>query len=704
MTFTVPSGATVAQLLELGSQSLLYFEHFGPRYQRWAKTVPENGDYATLHRRFYEQNGVSEERIRATADALRGVLGALREQYQAQGDSTRGIAGVWQGAAAAAEISLLNRQLAVAEVDIAALAEISAAFDRLPELLRDAVRGKAEIVPQILEHGTELKIDGKSPEDVDLIIDGADGFGWTHTLSAGSAASRAQALFPDLRLGVWEEFVYGGGAVQSPWSPYQDVIAERCRGWLDELFVPDYERKVGKFGELCTVVDDGVRRVYEGVAGKFAGLSGEGYPRAGDSASETPGAEASGTAPVSTEPVGTTPASTTPTSTTPTSTTPAAITSSATTPSAATPSATTPSATTPSATTATTPTPSSTTTPSTTTSPPSTTASPTTTQSPTTTTQSPTTSTPTTTSPSTTTSTPSTTAITTALEGLSTLNSAAQTLTPIAQSVAQSLGTGLSALTDSVTAGIDDALERVQQAFEPVDADGDGRPDDRVLAGFPLGEQQAEVALGADGQLALTLTEPDGSSAEYRLETDENGHPVLVQVDPETGEKIEPEGDEAAPGDDPRSRSAPDDAQAPDEAPQPADADPATPDPANPTPGASSPGDPGSATPAPGASTPGDPDPVTPAPGDPGSAPGDPDPATPAPGVPGTAAPVPGGDAQANPAPADPAPANNPGTGIPAAPRREEDGEHRSREFPDSAPAEPPDPDSGARLSEAGPL
>ncbi|MFC8530897.1 hypothetical protein [Nocardia sp. NPDC057227] len=655
MTFTVPSGATVAQLLELGSQSLLYFEHFGPRYQRWAKTVPENGDYATLHRRFSEQNGVSEERIRGTADALRGVLGALREQYQAQGDSTRGIAGVWQGAAAAAEISLLNRQLAVAEVDIAALAEISAAFDRLPELLRDAVRGKAEIVLQILEHGTELKIDGKSPEDVDLIIDGADGFGWTHTLSAGSAASRAQALFPDMRLGVWEEFVYGGGAVQSPWSPYQDVIAERCRGWLDELFVPDYERKVGKFGELCTVVDDGVRRVYEGVAGTFGGLSGEGYPRPGDSASETPVAVPSGTAPVSTEAVGTTPASTTPTSTTPAATTPSevtpsAATPSATTPSATTPSATTPSATTPSATTPTTTTPSSTTTPSTTTSSPSTTTSPTTTQSPTTTTQSPTTSTPTTASPSTTTSTPSTTAITTALEGLSTLNSAAQTLTPIAQSVAQSLGTGLSALTDSVTAGIDDALERVQQAFEPVDADGDGRPDDRLLAGFPLGEQQAEVALGADGQLSLTLTEPDGSSAEYRLETDENGHPVLVQVDPETGEKIEPEG-EAAPGDDPPSKSAPEDAQAPDEGssapPQPADAAPPPPDPA---------------------------------------------------------APVPGGDAPASPAPADPAPANNPGTGIPAAPRREEDGEHRPREFPDSAPAEPPDPDSGARLSEAGPL
>ncbi|MFC3964614.1 hypothetical protein [Nocardia jiangsuensis] len=668
MTFTVPSGATVAQLLELGSQSLLYFEHFGPRYQRWAKTVPENGDYATLHRRFSEQNGVSEERIRATADTLRGVLGALREQYQAQGDSTRAIAGVWQGAAATAEISLLNRQLAVAEVDIAALAGISAEFDRLPEALRAAVRGKAEIVPQILEHGTELKIDGKTPEDVDLIIDGADGFGWTHTLSAGSAASRAQALFPDLRLGVWEEFVYGGGAVQSPWSPYQDVIAERCRGWLDELFVPDYERKVQKFGELCTVVDDGVRRVYEGVVGKFGGLSGEGYPRPGDSASETPGELPSGTAPVSTEPIGTTPASTTPVAPTPSGTTPSEVSPSATAPSATSPAATT-----------TPPTASPTTTSPTTTSP-TTTSTPSTTTSPTT--ESPTTSTPTTSpSPSPTTSTPSTTSpLTTALEGLSTLNSAAQTLTPIAQSVAQSLGTGLSALTDSVTAGIDDALERVQQAFEPVDADGDGRPDDRVLAGFPLGEQQAEVALGADGQLSLTLTEPGGSSAEYRLETDENGHPVLVQVDPETGEKIEPAG-EAAPGDDPRPGPAPDDATgapAPDAsgpAPQrPADAAPAPPAPANPAPDASAPGDLG--------------------------------PPTPAPGDPGTAAPAPGGVAPTNPAPADPAPSNNPGTGIPATPRREEDGEHRPREFPDSTPAEPPAPapDSGARLSEAGPL
>ncbi|MEV0356779.1 hypothetical protein AB0H71_12025 [Nocardia sp. NPDC050697] len=643
MTFTVPSGATVAQLLELGSRSLLYFEHFGPRYQRWAKTVPENGDYATLHRRFYEQNGLSEERIRATAEALREVLAALREQYQAQGDSVRGIAGVWQGAAAAAEISLLNRQLAVAEVDIAAVAEISAGFDRLPEALRAAVRGKAEIVQQILADGTELTIEGKTPEDVDLIIDGADGFGWTHTLSAGSAASRAQALFPDLRLGVWEEFVYGGAGVQSPWSPYQDVIAERCRGWLDELFVPDYERKVRWFSEICAVADDGVRRLYEGVAGAFGGLSGEGYPQAGGSVDEVP---------VSAEGVDGAPASTVPAATTasPSETTaPVATTQS---PTTSTPSTTSPTTTTQSPTTSTPSTTSpTTTTQSPTTSTPSTTSPSATTQSPTTNTPSPTTSTPSVTSP-----------VVTALEGLSTLNAAAQTLTPIAQSVAQSLGTGLSALTDSVTAGIDDALERVQQAFEPVDADGDGRPDDRVLAGFTLGDQQAEVALGADGQLALTLTEPDGSSAEYRLETDENGHPVLVQVDPETGEKIDPENESP---DDSQSESAPDTA----DDPAPEDGSPF------PEPDADS---------APPAQV--DPVPPNPVPGDP--------PANPAPTEPTPAA----------PAPADQPPSNTPGTGIPAAPRREEDGEHRPRAFPDSTPTDPPEPDSGAQLSEAGPL
>lgn len=637
MTFTVLSGATVTQLLELGSRSLLYFEHFGPRFERWAKRVPENGDYATLHRRFYEQNGLSEEAIRATADTLREVLGALRTEYQAQGDHTRAIAGVWQGSAASAAITLLNRQLALAEADIAALTRISADFDRLPELLRTAVRGKAEIVLQILEHGTELKIDGKTPEDVDLIIDGADGFGWTHTLSAGSAASRAQALFPDVRLGVWEEFVFGGpGAVQSPWSPYQDVIAERCRSWLDELFVPDYERKARWFGEICAVADGGVRDAYAGVVGKFGGLTGEKYPRPGAVASETPVVPSAPveTVPASTVPAGTESASPTPTSTTPSSTTPSSTTPTSTTPSSTTPTSTTPTSTTPATTTPTSTTPTTTT---------------------------PTTATPTTTTQSPTAGTPSTSALNAALDGLSTLSSAAQTLTPIAQSVAQSLGTGLSALTDSVTTGIDDALERVQQAFEPVDADGDGQPDDRVLAGFPLGDQRAEVALGADGQLTLTLTGSDGSSAEYRLETDENGHPVLVQVDPETGEKIEPEGEspeEPSPGE--SEDPPPDDSSA-----QPrSDADPTD-------------------EPVPESPAPADPAPVQPAP-----APTEPAPASPTPPDP------------------DPTPANTPGTGTPGAPRREEDGEHRPGEFPDSAPVEPPEPegDSGARLSEAGPL
>ncbi|WP_157103548.1 hypothetical protein [Nocardia harenae] len=576
------------------------------------------------------------------------MLAVLREQYQAQADSTRGIAGVWQGAAATAAISLLNRQLAVAEVDIAALAEISAGFDRLPEALRVAVRGKAEIVQQILENGTELSIDGKTPEDVDFIIDGADGFGWTHTLSAGSAASRAQALFPDMRLGVWQEFVYGEGGVQSPWSPYQDVISQRCRGWLDELFVPDYERKVRWFGEICAVADDGVRGLYEEVARAFGGLSGEEYARAGGTASETPSGVPVGTVPASAEPVGTAPASTTP---------------------AATPSATPPTSTTTAST------------PTTTSSPAEATSPATTTQSPATSPTSPTTSptSPATTTPST---TPSVTSpAVTALEGLSTLNSAAQTLTPIAQSVAQSLGTGLSALTDSVTAGIDDALERVQQAFEPVDADGDGHPDDRVLAGFPLGDRHAEVTLGADGRLTLTLTEPGGSSAEYRLETDENGQPVLVQVAPETGAKIDPEKETP---DDSQSEPAPDSSGDPaphdDTAASPeADTDgtPPPPAPADPPPPNPDPGDPNPADPAPGGPTPADPAPGGPIPADPGPA---------------------------NPAPGDPAPSNTPGTGTPSTPRRGEDGEHRPQAFPDSAPADPPAPDSGAQLSEAGPL
>ncbi|MFC8047346.1 hypothetical protein [Nocardia sp. NPDC057353] len=678
MAFTVPAAATAAQLLELGSRSLLYFEHFGPRYQRWAKTVPENGDYATLHRRFYEQNGLSEERIGATADALRAVLADLRAQYQAQGDSTRGIAGVWQGAAATAEIALLNRQLAVAEADIAALAGISAEFDRLPGALRAALKGKAEIVLQILEHGTELKINGKTPEDVDLIIDGADGFGWTHTLSADSAASRAQALFPDMRLGMVDELLYGKGAVQTLWSPYQDVIAERCLGWLDEVFVPDYARKVRAFSEMCTIVDDGVRDLYEAVVAKFGRLSGEEYPRPWVSSGASPVEGA----PVSTVPAGTTPSSTVPVEAVPSATTPAGTVPAATTPAATTPAATAPAAATPSAAVPVAPAPSATATPS-----PATTPTPST---------PPTTSTPT--EPTTPTIAPSTTLpITTALDGLSALSSAAQTLTPIAQSVAESLGTGLSALTDSVTAGIDDAMERVQQALEPVDADGDGLPDDRVLAGFPLGEQQAEVALGADGQLALTLTGADGVSAEYRLETDEHGHPVLVQVDPETGEKIEPEGESSTePDPDDGSPPAPDGTTAPRDG----------------SPGASE------SDAAPGTPAPGDPATADPAPENPGpaaSAPGNPGPAESAPGSPGSANPAPDNSAPGNPAPVEPAPApapddsvppNNSGTGIPPTPRRAEDGEHRPQEFPDSTAVEPPEPngDSGARLSEAGPL
>lgn len=488
MTFTVPPGATVTELLDIGSRSLLYFEAFAPRYQRYHGSLSPEQEYASLHTCFYQQNGLSEAKLRGTADMLTEVLTTLRAQRDVQHTAAQGVAGAWQGQAAESAVAVLGEQLSLADADIAATESIRNAVEQAPAGLRTVITGKAQIVLQILEHGVDVKIDGKTPEDVDVIISGAEGLGFSNGWSENSEMRRLERIFPDIPEGLFDrnaqiETRWLSLDILMPGSDYEKVIRDRCKHWLDVIFVPDYERKVSDFRQMCESVDAGVRRIYQTITDAVGGIPEEKYPvPAGEGvpAGTTP----TGTVPASTTPASTTPASTTPTSTTPTSTTP-------------------------------------------TTTVPSTTTVPTTTV--------PTTTVPTTTTPSTTAN---------PLSQLSTLAQTAQTLTPIAESVAQSIGTGLSALTEAVTTGVEDALERVEDVLGPGrDADGDGRPD--PLAEFPLGDERVSVTV-EDGRLTLTLTAADGTGTEYRLQTDDQGRPVLVEIGPD-GQPVEP-GAEDEPG------------------------------------------------------------------------------------------------------------------------------------------------------------
>lgn len=302
-TFSVPQDGTVTQLLEIGSRGLLYFEYFEPRYRRYVKNLPAGFlDYAALHERFYQQNGMSEDKVRNTADTLKQVLESARTQHGQQRTLAQRLPSIWSGDAATAASDMLATQLSMAESDITAVQHIWEALDKAPQELRSAVRDKADIVLQILEQGTDIKIDGKTPEDVDTIISGAEGLG----MSTDKLAS-IERIFPDLSEGfndsvarfasvtLWKGSPivsvasFFTGDILMPKTPYVDKIKDRCRHWLDNVFKPDYERKTAIFVDTCKETDDAVKAVYDKVIATFGGLSQAPYPcPQGTPATQTP--------------------------------------------------------------------------------------------------------------------------------------------------------------------------------------------------------------------------------------------------------------------------------------------------------------------------------------------------------------------------------------------------------------------------------
>ncbi|CCF61729.1 protein of unknown function [Nocardia cyriacigeorgica GUH-2] len=73
------------------------------------------------------------------------------------------------------------------------------------------------------------------------------------------------------------------------------------------------------------------------------------------------------------------------------------------------------------------------------------------------------------------------------------------------------------------------------------DKDGDGKPDEDK--GLDLAGKQVKLEMGPDGQMKMVVTEPDGTTTDYKVELNEQGMPVVVGEENKTdGEK--PEGEE----------------------------------------------------------------------------------------------------------------------------------------------------------------
>ncbi|WP_069163687.1 WXG100 family type VII secretion target [Nocardia altamirensis] len=608
MVFTVPAHAPIAEYLDIGSRSLLYFEHFEARYRRAFGDLPAGfASYEQLHRRFYEQNGLNEDKLASASARLREVLQEAGTQLDSQRGSAQALPALWQGQAADAAIDMLNQQVGRADTDWQAAGTASQALAGAVPALRSAVKIKADVVRYILENGETVRIDGKAPEDIDDIISGKT-IGFTSTMG-NTLLKKLWRIFPEL--------AEDDGAVTRgyliPGTDYTHRIQQRCRDWLDQVFKPDYAAKVQKFIEACDVTDQGVKNVYTPLIGALNQVSDAAYPR--PAGAPVPGKSTEGTQPTETNAPGPSGNPTAPT--VPVSPTPAV-------PASTTP--TVPASTTPTIPASTTPTAPATTTPTVPTSP-----APTTEQ-----------------TPDTTSATPSKTP---SLNELASLSQVAGQLSPLASGLSQAVTQGISSLSGAISAGVEDAVARLEDAIDPTKAD-ERNPAGPPAAEFDIAGKHLKFEM-ADGELKLMLSDADGQPQEFSVRLDEHGMPVFSMNEPT--EEPAPGGDPAQPGDQPQpDKSAPSGDKAQSEAPstgQPSTGEPSTGAPRSDQPGPSGPEQEKSTEKAPAAEETVD-----------------------RPGMP---------------------------TGTPPNIRRGEDGEHRPKPMPGT---QQPDTSHGPELAEAGPL
>lgn len=267
----------------MGSKSLLYFENFEPRYIKAFGQLPGSTQtYDELHKRFYEQNGLNEAKLVEATEALKEAVTTAEQQHAQQKTTQQSISQSWTGDAGTSAQAMMTKQSTLAWTDIEKAKSVISALELAPKGLREAAKIKADVVLQIREHGLYEKIDGKTPENVDDIINGAGGISWSNFYSGDSEANRIHNIFPDIGQemglsGKFFNFVNHAGIV-APGSEWERAAKERCQKWLDEVFKGDYIDKVNKFLEACDGTDRKVKEVYGAITTAMGGIAEESYP------------------------------------------------------------------------------------------------------------------------------------------------------------------------------------------------------------------------------------------------------------------------------------------------------------------------------------------------------------------------------------------------------------------------------------------
>ncbi|MFI7671461.1 hypothetical protein [Nocardia sp. NPDC049526] len=262
------SGKNVDAILDTGSSGLQFFAQLIERYKKAFGHDPSltlNQIYA----RYDEQRGMNLEKLANTATALRSSLGEADTHWDKQYALSQKLDTIWQGQAAGAAKYMFGQQLAMAKEDRRkARAALDAITTVVPKL-RSAVQSKADHVHELASSSGEVKVDGKSPSDIDEIIEGADtgwsDFSWKDAGIIGAAGAATFGL--------------GGVLAGGVMALDRESTKKVSRKWLDDVFKKKFEDTLTNFVDKCNSTDTAIKEAYPLLVKAMEDLDSNPYPR-----------------------------------------------------------------------------------------------------------------------------------------------------------------------------------------------------------------------------------------------------------------------------------------------------------------------------------------------------------------------------------------------------------------------------------------
>jgi hypothetical protein len=294
-------GRSVDQMLDWGAEGgMSFFTKFLPLYlQIYSGPFTSIGD---LEARYDEQRGMNLARLATVRDTLSKALEEAQTQQYTQQNCAIRLPAVWSGGAASVTAHrMMVEQVRLAGKDIQAARAAVSALTAFIDAARSAVLGKAVTVRNVADFDGDnprLEIDGRSPDDVQEMIDIRNATQWI----SNSQARDVSRWFPARNLDTGSNEADSGRNPVDKEGSLGHTTRVVVNYWLDNVFKPAVEGKLTIFATVCDQADGDINRAYRYVTDALNAVHDTRYPRPADARPTQPGPSPSGPGPAPSAP------------------------------------------------------------------------------------------------------------------------------------------------------------------------------------------------------------------------------------------------------------------------------------------------------------------------------------------------------------------------------------------------------------------